>query len=239
MVDGRRVALGNGRYLKEIGVDVGPMEAEAESLRQDGATAIFVTVDGRAAGVLGIADPVKATTADAIRDLKAAGLRLVMMTGDNRTTAEAVAARLGIDDVQAEVLPQDKAAVVERLRAEGRIVAMAGDGVNDAPALAAADVGVAMGAGSDVAIESAGVTLLGGDLQGIVRARRLSKAVMANIRQNLVFAFGYNALGIPVAAGLLYPTFGLLLTPALAALAMSLSSVSVIANALRLRTVGL
>jgi len=189
--------------------------------------------------VLGIADPVKATTADAIRDLKAAGLRLVMMTGDNRTTAEAVAARLGIDDVQAEVLPQDKAAVVERLRAEGRIVAMAGDGVNDAPALAAADVGVAMGAGSDVAIESAGVTLLGGDLQGIVRARRLSKAVMANIRQNLVFAFGYNALGIPVAAGLLYPTFGLLLTPALAALAMSLSSVSVIANALRLRTVGL
>ncbi|WP_298747058.1 heavy metal translocating P-type ATPase [uncultured Brevundimonas sp.] len=239
VVDGRRVALGNGRYLKEIGVDVGPMEAEAESLRQDGATAIFVTVDGRAAGVLGIADPVKATTADAIRDLKAAGLRLVMMTGDNRTTAEAVAARLGIDDVQAEVLPQDKAAVVERLRAEGRIVAMAGDGVNDAPALAAADVGVAMGAGSDVAIESAGVTLLGGDLQGIVRARRLSKAVMANIRQNLVFAFGYNALGIPVAAGLLYPTFGLLLTPALAALAMSLSSVSVIANALRLRTVGL
>ncbi|WP_339913086.1 heavy metal translocating P-type ATPase [uncultured Brevundimonas sp.] len=239
VVDGRRVALGNGRYLKEIGVDVGPMEAEAESLRQDGATAIFVTVDGRAAGVLGIADPVKATTADAIRDLKAAGLRLVMMTGDNRTTAEAVAARLGIDDVQAEVLPQDKAAVVERLRAEGRVVAMAGDGVNDAPALAAADVGVAMGAGSDVAIESAGVTLLGGDLQGIVRARRLSKAVMANIRQNLVFAFGYNALGIPVAAGLLYPTFGLLLTPALAALAMSLSSVSVIANALRLRTVGL
>ena len=239
VVDGRRVALGNGRYLQEIGVDVGPMEAEAESLRQDGATAIFVTVDGRAAGVLGIADPVKATTADAIRDLKAAGLRLVMMTGDNRTTAEAVAARLGIDDVQAEVLPQDKAAVVERLRAEGRVVAMAGDGVNDAPALAAADVGVAMGAGSDVAIESAGVTLLGGDLQGIVRARRLSKAVMANIRQNLVFAFGYNALGIPVAAGLLYPTFGLLLTPALAALAMSLSSVSVIANALRLRTVGL
>ncbi|WP_417231761.1 heavy metal translocating P-type ATPase [Brevundimonas sp.] len=239
VVDGRRVALGNGRYLQEIGVDVGSMEAEAEGLRQDGATAIFVTVDGRAAGVLGIADPVKATTADAIRDLKAAGLRLVMMTGDNRTTAEAVAARLGIDDVQAEVLPQDKAAVVERLRAEGRVVAMAGDGVNDAPALAAADVGVAMGAGSDVAIESAGVTLLGGDLQGIVRARRLSKAVMANIRQNLVFAFGYNTLGIPVAAGLLYPTFGLLLSPAIAALAMSLSSVSVIANALRLRAVKL
>ncbi|MEJ6788140.1 heavy metal translocating P-type ATPase [Brevundimonas sp. BR2-1] len=239
VIDGRRVALGNGRYLKEIGVDIAGMEAEAETLRQDGATAIFVAVDGAAAGVLGIADPVKATTAQAIRDLKSAGLRLVMMTGDNRTTAEAVARRLGIDDVQAEVLPQDKAAVVERLRAEGRIVAMAGDGVNDAPALAAADVGVAMGAGSDVAIESAGVTLLGGDLQGIVRARKLSKAVMSNIRQNLVFAFGYNALGIPVAAGLLYPIFGLLLSPALAALAMALSSVSVIANALRLRAVRL
>lgn len=239
VVDGRRVALGNGRYLGEIGVDVAALEAEAEALRQDGATAIFVAVDGAAAGVLGIADPVKATTAGAIRDLKAAGLRLVMMTGDNRTTAEAVARRLGIDDVQAEVLPQDKAAVVERLRAEGRIVAMAGDGVNDAPALAAAEVGVAMGAGSDVAIESAGVTLLGGDLQGIVRARKLSKAVMSNIRQNLVFAFGYNALGIPVAAGLLYPIFGLLLSPALAALAMALSSVSVIGNALRLRAVRL
>ncbi len=239
VVDGRRVALGNGRYLKEIGVGVAALEAEAEALRQDGATAIFVAVDGAAAGILGIADPVKATTVQAIRDLKAAGLRLVMITGDNRTTAEAVARRLGIDDVQAEVLPQDKAAVVERLRAEGRIVAMAGDGVNDAPALAAADVGVAMGAGSDVAIESAGVTLLGGDLQGIVRARKLSKAVMSNIRQNLVFAFGYNALGIPVAAGLLYPIFGLLLSPALAALAMALSSVSVIANALRLRAVRL
>ncbi len=239
MVDGRRVALGNGRYLREIGVDVAPLEAEAEALRRDGATAIFVAVDGAAAGVLGIADPVKATTAQAIRDLKAAGLRLVMMTGDNRTTAEAVARRLGIDDVQAEVLPQDKAAVVERLRAEGRVVAMAGDGVNDAPALAAADVGVAMGAGSDVAIESAGVTLLGGDLQGIVRARKLSKAVMDNIRQNLVFAFGYNTLGIPIAAGLLYPVFGLLLSPALAALAMALSSVSVIGNALRLRAVRL
>ncbi|MDP3801906.1 heavy metal translocating P-type ATPase [Brevundimonas sp.] len=239
VVDGRRVALGNGRYLREIGVDIAPLEGEAEALRQEGATAIFVVVDGAAAGVLGIADPVKATTAQAIRDLKAAGLRLVMMTGDNRTTAEAVARRLGIDDVQAEVLPQDKAAVVERLRAEGRIVAMAGDGVNDAPALAAADVGVAMGAGSDVAIESAGVTLLGGDLQGIVRARKLSKAVMGNIRQNLVFAFGYNTLGIPIAAGLLYPVFGLLLSPALAALAMALSSVSVVGNALRLRAVRL
>ena len=239
VVDGRRVALGNARYLGEIGVEVSALEAEAETLRRDGATAIFAAVDGKAAGVLGIADPIKATTPEAIRALKAAGLRLVMMTGDNRTTAEAVARKLGIDEVQAEVLPQDKAAVVERLRAEGRIVAMAGDGVNDAPALAAADVGVAMGAGSDVAIESAGVTLLGGDLQGIVRARRLSKAVMGNIRQNLLFAFGYNALGIPIAAGLLYPAFGLLLSPALAALAMALSSVSVIGNALRLRAIKL
>ncbi|MFW2343297.1 heavy metal translocating P-type ATPase [Brevundimonas sp.] len=239
LIDGRRVVLGNTRFLSELGVDVSGLEAEAEILRGDGATAIFAAVDGKAAGILGIADPIKATTAEAITALKAAGLRLVMMTGDNRTTAEAVARQLGIDDVQAEVLPQDKASVVERLRSEGRVVAMAGDGVNDAPALAAADVGVAMGAGSDVAIESAGVTLLGGDLQGIVRARHLSKAVMGNIRQNLVFAFGYNALGIPVAAGLLYPVFGWLLSPALAALAMALSSVSVIANALRLRAVKL
>ncbi len=238
-VDGKRVALGNTRFLTELKVDVSALEAEAEALRSEGATAIFVAVDGKLAGVLGIADPIKPTTAEAVRALKAAGLRLVMMTGDNRTTAEAVARKLGIDEVQAEVLPQDKAAVVERLRAEGRIVAMAGDGVNDAPALAAADVGVAMGAGSDVAIESAGVTLLGGDLQGIVRARRLSRAVMGNIRQNLVFAFGYNALGIPIAAGLLYPVFGWLLSPALAALAMALSSVSVIGNALRLRGVRL
>jgi Cu+-exporting ATPase len=238
-VDGRRLFLGNARYLTEAGVDVAPLEAAAEVLREEGATAIFVAVDGAVAGVLGIADPVKATTADAIRDLKAAGLRLVMMTGDNHTTALAVARRLGIDDVRAEVLPQDKASVVEQLRSEGRVVAMAGDGVNDAPALAAADVGVAMGAGSDVAIESAGVTLLGGDLQGIVRARHLSRAVMGNIRQNLVFAFGYNTLGIPVAAGVLYPVFGLMLSPALAALAMALSSVSVIANALRLRAVRL
>ena len=239
LVDGRRVVMGNSRYLGELAIDVTALEAGAEALRHDGATAIFVAVDGQAAGVLGIADPVKATSARAIRDLKAAGLRLVMMTGDNRTTARAVARRLGIDDVRAEVLPQDKADVVEQLRAEGRIVAMAGDGVNDAPALAAADVGVAMGAGSDVAIESAGVTLPGGDLNGIVRARHLSKSVMANIRQNLLFAFGYNALGIPIAAGLLYPSFGLLLSPALAALAMSLSSVSVIGNALRLRSVRL
>jgi Cu+-exporting ATPase len=238
-VEGRPVALGNTRYLGELSIDVSALEPQADGLRQDGATAIFVAVDGKAAGVIGIADPIKATTPDAIRALKAAGLRLVMMTGDNRTTAEAVARRLGIDEVQAEVLPQDKASVVQQLRSQGRIVAMAGDGVNDAPALAAADVGVAMGAGSDVAIESAGVTLLGGDLQGIVRARHLSRAVMRNIRQNLVFAFGYNALGIPVAAGLLYPVFGWLLSPALAALAMALSSVSVIGNALRLRAVKL
>ena len=238
-IEGRQVALGNTRFLGELSIDVSALEPKAEALRHDGATAIFVAIDGKAAGVIGIADPIKATTPAAILALKAAGLRLVMMTGDNRTTAEAVARRLGIDEVQAEVLPQDKASVVQQLRSQGRIVAMAGDGVNDAPALAAADVGVAMGAGSDVAIESAGVTLLGGDLQGIVRARRLSRAVMGNIRQNLVFAFGYNALGIPVAAGLLYPVFGWLLSPALAALAMALSSVSVIGNALRLRAVKL
>ncbi|MDP3404444.1 MAG: heavy metal translocating P-type ATPase [Brevundimonas sp.] len=238
-VEARAVALGNAPFMAGLGVDVSASEADADALRADGATAIFVSVDDRVAGVLGISDPIKATTAQAIADLKAAGLRLVMMTGDNRTTAEAVARRLGIDDVQAEVLPEDKASVVQRLRSEGRVVAMAGDGVNDAPALAAADVGVAMGAGSDVAIESAGVTLLGGDLQGIVRARHLSKAVMGNIRQNLVFAFGYNALGIPIAAGLLFPAFGLLLSPAVAALAMALSSVSVVGNALRLRAVRL
>ncbi|QTC92193.1 heavy metal translocating P-type ATPase [Brevundimonas goettingensis] len=238
-IEGRQVALGNTRFLGELSIDVSALEPKAEALRHDGATAIFVAIDGKAAGVIGIADPIKATTPAAILALKAAGLRLVMMTGDNRTTAEAVARRLGIDEVQAEVLPQDKASVVQQLRSQGRIVAMAGDGVNDAPALAAADVGVAMGAGSDVAIESAGVTLLGGDLQGIVRARHLSRAVMGNIRQNLVFAFGYNALGIPVAAGLLYPVFGWLLSPALAALAMALSSVSVIGNALRLRGVRL
>ena len=238
-IEGRQVASGNTRFLGELSIDVSALEPKAEALRHDGATAIFVAIDGKAAGVIGIADPIKATTPAAILALKAAGLRLVMMTGDNRTTAEAVARRLGIDEVQAEVLPQDKASVVQQLRSQGRIVAMAGDGVNDAPALAAADVGVAMGAGSDVAIESAGVTLLGGDLHGIVRARHLSRAVMGNIRQNLVFAFGYNALGIPVAAGLLYPVFGWLLSPALAALAMALSSVSVIGNALRLRAVKL
>ena len=239
VVDGRRLVLGGARLMAEAGVDLSALEAEANALRRDGVTTVFATLDGKLAGLLGIADPLKPTTAEAVRALKAEGVRLVMMTGDNRTTALAVAARLGIEEVEAEVLPQDKAAVVQKLRAAGRVVAMAGDGVNDAPALAAADVGVAMGAGSDVAIESAGVTLLQGDLQGLVRARKLSRAVMGNIRQNLVFAFAYNVAGVPIAAGVLYPTFGLLLSPALAALAMSLSSVSVIGNALRLRTVRL
>ncbi|MCR5875098.1 heavy metal translocating P-type ATPase [Phenylobacterium sp. J426] len=238
-VDGRTLLLGSGRFLAEQGVDTAGVEAEADVLRADGATAIFMAVDGQAAAVFAIADPIKATTPEAVRALKAAGVRLVMMTGDNRTTAQAVARRLGIEDVEAEVLPQDKAAVVEKFRREGRRVAMAGDGVNDAPALAAADVGVAMGAGADVAIESAGVTLLKGDLQGLVKARRLSKAVMANIRQNLFFAFAYNVAGVPIAAGVLYPVFGWLLSPAIAAAAMALSSVSVVGNALRLRSVAL
>ena len=238
-VDDRAIVLGSAAFLRERGVDVSALEPEADGLRGEGATAIFLGVDGQAAAILAIADPIKQTSADAVRALKAEGVRLVMMTGDNRTTALAVARRLGIDDVEAEVLPQDKAAVVNRLRAEGRKVAMAGDGVNDAPALAAAEVGVAMGAGADVAIESAGVTLLSGDLHGLVKARRLSRAVMRNIRQNLFFAFVYNAAGVPIAAGLLYPVFGLLLSPAIAAAAMALSSVSVIGNALRLRAVRL
>ncbi|MGZ3402049.1 MAG: copper-translocating P-type ATPase, partial [Phenylobacterium sp.] len=235
VVEGRRLALGGARLMAEQGVDAGALEAQAEQLRSDGATAIFVAVDGRIAAVLGIADPIKATTLDAVTALKADGVRLVMMTGDNRTTALAVARRLGIDEVEADVLPEGKAEVVRRLRREGRSVAMAGDGVNDAPALAAAEVGIAMGAGADVAIESAGVTLLRGDLQGLVKARRLSRAVMRNIRQNLVFAFVYNAAGVPLAAGVLYPLFGWLLSPQIAAAAMAFSSVSVIANALRLR----
>jgi Cu+-exporting ATPase len=235
-VDGKRLALGGARLMSEQGIDMAPLETEAEALRREGATAIFATIDGKLAGLLGIADPIKATTAEAVRALKAEGVRIVMMTGDNRTTALAVAQRLGIEEVEAEVLPEDKAKVVQKLRAEGRSVAMAGDGVNDAPALAAAEVGIAMGAGSDVAIESAGVTLLKGDLQGLVRARHLSRAVMRNIRQNLFFAFIYNAAGVPIAAGVLYPAFHLLLSPQIAAGAMALSSVSVITNALRLRT---
>jgi Cu+-exporting ATPase len=238
-VEGRQLLLGNARFLREAGVDTTPLEAEAERLRQDGATAIFLAVDGKVAAVLAIADPVKATTPDALRALADEKVRVVMLTGDNRTTALAVARRLGIAEVEAEVLPEQKSAVVERLRREGRVVAMAGDGVNDAPALAAADVGIAMGTGTDVAIESAGVTLLKGDLMGIVKARRLSQATMRNIRQNLFFAFFYNAAGVPIAAGLLYPFFGILLSPVIAAAAMALSSVSVIGNALRLRRVRL
>ncbi|MGE5153943.1 MAG: heavy metal translocating P-type ATPase [Bdellovibrio bacteriovorus] len=235
-VDGRRVALGTAGYLASLGADPGGLETTAEARREQGETVMFVSVDGRAAGLIGVADPVKPTTAEAIRDLHAEGLSVVMLTGDSATTAQAVARTLGIDRVEAEVLPEDKAEIVKRLQAEGRRVAMAGDGINDAPALAQADVGIAMGTGTDVAMESAGVTLVKGDLRGIVRARRLSRATMRNIRQNLFFAFVYNALGVPIAAGVLYPFFGLLLSPIIAAAAMSFSSVSVIANALRLRS---
>jgi Cu+-exporting ATPase len=238
-VDGRPVLIGNARFLGEHAIDVSALDVAAEGLRRDGVTAIFVAVDGRAAGLIGIADPVKASTPEALDALKAAGIRVIMLTGDNRATAEAVARKLGITDVEADVLPDQKSAVVAKLKAEGRVVAMAGDGVNDAPALAAADVGIAMGSGTDVAIESAGITLLRGDLNGIVRARRLSQVTMRNIRQNLFFAFIYNAAGIPIAAGVFYPLFGLLLSPIIAAAAMAASSVSVIANALRLRSVEL
>jgi Cu+-exporting ATPase len=239
MVEQRRVALGNANFLRELGVASAVLEAEAEAARRDGATAIFLAVDGKLAGFIVIEDPVKATAPEALAALRAQGIRVIMLTGDNTTTAQAVARRLGIEDVEAEVLPGQKAAVVEKLRGEGRVIAMAGDGVNDAPALAAADVGIAMGNGTEVAIESAGITLLRGDLLGIVRARRLSAATMHNIRQNLFFAFIYNAAGVPVAAGVLYPVFGLLLSPIIAAAAMALSSVSVIANALRLRALKL
>jgi Cu+-exporting ATPase len=234
-VDGRRILLGNARFLVEQNLDVGALDAAADALRRDGITAIFVAVDGRAAGLIGIADPVKGSTPQALAGLKAAGIRVIMLTGDNRATAEAVARTLGITDVEADVLPDQKSAVVAKLKAQGYVVAMAGDGVNDAPALAAADVGIAMGTGTDVAIESAGITLLQGDLNGIVRARRLSEATMKNIRQNLFFAFVYNAAGVPIAAGVFYPLFGLLLSPIIAAAAMAGSSVSVIANALRLK----
>lgn len=235
-VEGNRVVLGNADFLEDQNIDVSAFARRADELRHDGATAIFVGVDDRAVGVLAIADPVKDSTPEALAALRGDGIEVVMLTGDNRTTAEAVGRRLGISDVEAEVLPDHKSAVVQRLREQGKIVAMAGDGVNDAPALAAADVGIAMGSGTDVAIESAGVTLLHGDLTGIVRARRLSAATMSNIRQNLVFAFAYNAAGIPLAAGVLYPLFGILLSPIIAAAAMALSSVSVIGNALRLRS---
>jgi Cu+-exporting ATPase len=239
MVAGRRVLLGNSKFLVELGIATAPLEAEAERLRQDGATVILLAIDGSLAGLIAIADPVKATTPAALDRLQREGMRIVMLTGDNRTTAQAVAKRLGITEVEAEVLPEHKAETIVRLRRAGRVVAMAGDGVNDAPALAAADVGVAMGTGTDVAIESAGITLLKGDLTGIVRARKLSAAVMGNIRQNLFFAFIYNAAGVPIAAGVLYPVSGILLSPVFAAAAMALSSVSVVTNALRLRRTAL
>jgi len=235
----RQVAVGNARLLKALGVHSASLEARADELRRDGATAMFVAVDGRAAGFIAVADPIKATTPAALKRLKADGVRIVMLTGDNRTTAQAVAAKLGLSEVEAEVLPEQKHAIVRRLRSEGRVVAMAGDGVNDAPALAEADVGVAMGTGTDVAMQSAGVTLVKGDLAGIARARALSRATMRNIRQNLLFAFIYNVMGVPIAAGALYPFFGLTLSPAIAAAAMSLSSVSVVVNALRLRRISL
>jgi len=234
-VDGRPVALGNAKLLEELKVTAGAATERAEALRTDGQTVMFVVVAGRVAGLVGVADPIKENTAEALRQLHEEGLRVVMLTGDNRTTAQAVAAKLGIDEVMAEVLPSDKAEAIKRLQAQGRVVAMAGDGVNDAPALAQAQVGIAMGTGTDVAIESAGVTLVKGDLRGIVRARKLSRATLANIKQNLFFAFVYNSLGVPIAAGILYPFWGVLLTPVMAAAAMAFSSVSVIANALRLR----
>jgi len=239
VVEQRRIAIGNAKFLAGLGIATTALETEAEKLRADGATAIFAAIDEKLACIIAIEDPVKATTPAALEALKQDGIHIVMLTGDNRTTAQAVARKLGIAEVEAEVLPEQKSAVVERLRAAGRVVAMAGDGVNDAPALAAADVGIAMGTGADVAMESAGVTLLKGDLMGIVRARHLSAATMRNIRQNLFFAFIYNSAGVPIAAGVLYPVFGLLLSPIIAAAAMALSSVSVIANALRLRVIRL
>jgi len=235
-VDGQSIAIGNSGYLSSIGVDTSSIDREAERLRTEGATVVHIAIDGKLGGLFAIADPVKSSTPDALKALAAEGIKVIMLTGDNKTTAGAVARRLGIADVEAEVLPDQKSAVVAKLRQAGRIVAMAGDGVNDAPALAAADVGIAMGTGTDVAMESAGITLLKGDLTAIVRARKLSQATMKNIRQNLFFAFIYNAAGIPIAAGILYPAFGLLLSPIIAAAAMALSSVSVVGNALRLRT---
>ncbi|MBF8301989.1 MAG: actP [Candidatus Dadabacteria bacterium] len=234
-VDGRLVALGNSRLLEQLNIEVGGMLERAEALRKEGETVMFIAVDGKPAGLMGVSDPIKESTPEALRMLHDDGIRILMLTGDNRITAEAVARKLGIDEVQADVLPEQKGEIVKRLQAEGRMVAMAGDGINDAPALAQAQVGIAMGTGTDVAIESAGVTLVKGDLRGIARARRLSRATMRNIRQNLFFAFIYNALGVPIAAGILYPAFGLLLSPIIASAAMSFSSVSVIGNALRLR----
>jgi Cu+-exporting ATPase len=235
IVDSRRVTIGNLRQMEDLGVDVSGVRSRADELRAKGQTVMLVAIDAKAAGLISVADPIKESARDAIRDLKGHGIDVVMLTGDNKTTATAVAQALGIDRVEADVLPDQKAAVVQRLQNEGRVVAMAGDGINDAPALAQANVGIAMGTGTDVAMESAGVTLVKGDLRGIVRARRLSGETMKNIRQNLFFAFVYNALGVPVAAGILYPWFGILLSPMIASAAMTFSSVSVIANSLRLR----
>jgi Cu+-exporting ATPase len=235
-IEDRRVLVGSAAFLQSHGIAVESMQARAEQLRADGATVIGIAIDGRQAGLFAIADPVKPSTPDALKALASEGIKVIMLTGDNRTTANAIAKQLGIADVEADVLPEQKSAVVARLQKQGRVVAMAGDGVNDAPALATADVGIAMGTGADVAIESAGITLIGGDLHGIVRARRLAEAAVQNIHQNLWFAFGYNALGIPIAAGVLFPFTGGLLSPMIAAAAMSFSSVSVIGNALRLRS---
>jgi len=236
-IAGQTVAIGNQKLLTDLGADAAKLEELAEARRADGETVMYVAIDGVAAGIIGVADPIKETTPDAIAALRAEGLKIVMLTGDSQTTAEAVARKLGLDNVIAEVLPEQKSNIIKELRDEGSIVAMAGDGINDAPALAAAHVGIAMGTGTDVAMESAGVTLVKGDLRGIIRARQLSSATMRNIRQNLVFAFGYNMLGVPVAAGILYPFSGILLSPMIAAAAMSFSSVSVIGNALRLRNI--
>jgi Cu+-exporting ATPase len=238
-IDDRFVALGNAKLMIDLGITLGDLEHKADALRGDGATALFLAIDGKPGGVIAIADPIKATTQAALDSIRSYGIRIVMLTGDNKTTAETVARKLGIQEVEADILPQDKNRIVKKLTAEGRIVAMAGDGVNDAPALAESAVGIAMGTGTEVAIQSAGITLVKGDLAGIARAIVLSRATMRNIRENLVFAFAYNAIGIPIAAGVLYPAFGLLLSPIVAALAMSLSSVSVIVNALRLRTLKL
>ncbi|MDH5530415.1 MAG: HAD-IC family P-type ATPase, partial [Paracoccaceae bacterium] len=238
-VSGRAVALGNAAMMREMGLDTGAAEMKADTLRSEGKTAMFIALDGALAGIVAVADPIKDSTAQAIRELHAQGLRIIMATGDNERTAQAVAGKLGIDEVRAGILPEAKKDLIDQLRLNGHKIAMAGDGVNDAPALAAADVGIAMGTGADVAMESAGITLLGGDLMGIVRARKLARATLRNIKQNLFFAFAYNTLGVPIAAGLLYPVTGILLSPMIAAAAMSLSSVSVISNALRLRRVDL
>ena len=238
-LEGKQVLFGNQRLLQGVGIDVAPLASRAEALRKDGQTVMFLVIGGRLAGLLAVADPIKPTAAEAIAKLHALGLKLVMATGDNETTAKAVAAKLGIDEVRAGLRPEDKLALIDGLQGQGNVVAMAGDGINDAPALAKADVGIAMGTGADVAMESAGLTLLKGDLRGVVRAINLARATMRNIKQNLFFAFVYNALGVPVAAGVLYPLLGITLSPIIAAAAMSLSSVSVVGNALRLRNVDL